>query len=478
MAQVNRLPILAVILISYLMIVIDISIVITGLPAIQRELGFSTPDLSWIQNAYMLAFGGLLLLGARAGDIFGRRLMFVLGLAVFTAASLAIGLAQSPGWLIATRVVQGVGAAILAPSTLALLQTNFPEGPERTKAVAYYAAAAGVGASLGLVVGGILADTISWRAGFFVNVPIGILLIAATLRIIKETPHAPGKLDWAGAILSTAGMTALVFGFVRSASAGWSDTVTLGSIVGGIVFLAAFALNERNAKQPIMPLRLFADRERVGAYTARLLFMGGMASFWFFATQLLQGVMGYSPLVTGFGFLATTLPNFISAMAVPSLTRRFGNPRLLAAGLAVGLIGMVWLSRAGAGADYWLDVALPMALIGVGQGGVLGPMTSSGIARVSPTDAGAASGLVNVTHQLGGSLGLAILVAVFSAVNAEGGADGLAQGIDAALLGAAVMLLFSTVLVLVLIVRPGRSRAAEPAGSTPSKPHIANRGNS
>jgi EmrB/QacA subfamily drug resistance transporter len=457
--MVNRFPILAVILVSYLMIVIDISIVITGLPAIQAELGFSTADLSWVQNAYMLAFGGLLLLGARAGDIFGRRLMFVLGLGLFTAASLAIGLAQSPTWLIATRVVQGVGAAVLAPSTLALLQTNFPEGPKRTRAVAYYAAAAGVGASLGLVMGGILADTISWRAGFFVNVPIGIALIVATRRVIRETPHAPGKLDLAGALLSTLGMTALVFGFVRSASQGWGDTLTLGSIGCGVLLLALFAVNERRALQPIMPLRLFGDRERVGAYTARLLFMGGMASFWFFATQLLQGVMGYSPLVTGFAFLATTLPNFFSAMAVPRLTQRFGNPRLLAGGLVLGVIGMFWLSRAGSGADFWMDIALPMALIGIGQGGVLGPMTSSGIARVTPGDAGAASGLVNVTHQLGGSLGLAILVAVFSAVDTGNGNVGLAQGIDAALVGASVMLLLSTVLVLALVVRTGRPRA-------------------
>src|SRR3954452_18412731 len=216
-------PILAIVLASYTMIVLDISIVITALPQIHSGLGFSPVALSWVQNAYLLAFGGLLLLGARAGDLLGRRRMFVLGLGLFTAASVAVGTAQSEGWLIAARAAQGVGAAILAPSTLALLQTSFTEGAERTRAVAYYAAVAGVAATVGLVVGGIFAGWLSWRVGFFINAPIGIALMLAAPRVLPETEPRRGQADVSGALASTLGMTALVFGIVRSADAGWGD---------------------------------------------------------------------------------------------------------------------------------------------------------------------------------------------------------------------------------------------------------------
>jgi MFS family permease len=227
--------VLIIILVSYLMLVLDISIVITALPKIHDGLGFSATGLSWVQNAYTLAFGGLLLLGARAGDILGRRRMFVAGLALFTAASLAIGLAQSPAWLIGARAFQGVGAAVLAPSTLALLSTNFPEGPQRTRAVAYYGAVAGIGASTGLVLGGILADLLSWRVGFFLNLPIGIALMLAARRYLTETDRRAGELDLAGALSSTFGMTTLVYGIVRSATAGWSDPVTIAALTAGVL---------------------------------------------------------------------------------------------------------------------------------------------------------------------------------------------------------------------------------------------------
>jgi MFS family permease len=293
----HRTAVLAIILVSYLMLVLDISIAITELPKIRDGLGLSAAGLSWVQNAYTLAFGGLLLLGARAGDILGRRRMFVAGLALFTAASLAIGLAQSPAWLIGARALQGVGAAVLAPSTLALLSTNFPEGPQRTRAVAYYGAVAGVGASTGLVLGGFLADLLSWRVGFFINLPIGIALMLAALRYLAVTDRRAGQLDLTGALSSTFGMTTLVYGIVRSAVAGWSDPVTIALLIAGVLLLALFVLNESRAKQPIMPLRLFASRERVGAYAARVLFLGSMMGFWFFTTQFLRTVSGFSPLV-------------------------------------------------------------------------------------------------------------------------------------------------------------------------------------
>jgi EmrB/QacA subfamily drug resistance transporter len=469
-------PILAIVLVSYVMIVVDISIVITALPKIRHDVGFSATGLSWVQNAYTLAFGGLLLLGARAGDILGRRRMFVVGLGLFTAASLAVGIAQSPAWLLSARAAQGVGAAILAPSTLALLQTSFPEGRERTRAVAYYGSVAGIGASLGLVLGGALASWPSWRVGFFVNVPIGVALMLAAPRYLPESDRRRGRLDIAGAVSSTVGMTALVYGIVRSASAGWSDATTIAAIGAGVVLLALFVLNERRAAQPIMPLRLFANRERVGAYAGRFLYLGGMLGFWFFVTLYLQNVKGYSPVEAGIAFLPTTLPNFAAALAVPRLTRRFGNARLLVVGLAFTVVGMAWLGRVSADASFLTGVALPMVLIGLGQGACLAPLTSSGIAGVAGEDAGAASGVVNVSHQLGGSLGLGVLVAVFAAATGPGGLDPgqLAHGISVALTVAALILALALVVCVILIVEPGSGsrHGAESVAAAPPLPEL------
>jgi EmrB/QacA subfamily drug resistance transporter len=462
----RKLTILTIILVSYLMIVLDISIVITGLPTIQESLAFSPVGLSWVQNAYTLAFGGLLLLGARAGDILGRRRMFIAGLALFTAASVAIGLAQSAAWLIAARAVQGVGAAILAPSTLALLSTHFEEGPERTRAVAYYGAIAGIGASLGLVLGGIVADALSWRVGFFINLPIGVALIVGARRHLAETERRTAAFDLLGALSSTFGMTALVYGIVRAATAGWTEVVSVVALTTGLVLLALFIVVESRATQPIMPLRLFASRERGAAYLARLLYLGGMLGFWFFITQYMQGVLGFTALQAGFAFLPTTIPNFAAATAVPALTRLLGNARLLAAGLALTAVGMAWLSRVSADSAYLTGVALPMILIGIGQGLVLGPLTVAGVAAVAPEDAGAASGLVNVMHQLGGSLGLAILVVVFAASQGGPPVDALARGVSAALEAAGMMLALALVTTVILLVRrPGTRTERAPASS-------------
>jgi len=319
----RQVAILALIVTSYLMLVVDISIVLTGLPNIQAELGFTHSALSWVQNAYTLTFGGFLLLGARAGDILGRRRMFITGLTLFTAASIAIGLAPSPGWLLLGRAIQGVGAAVLAPSTLALLSVHFAEGPARTRALALYAAAAGVGASLGLVLGGLVAELISWRVGFFINLPIGIALIWGAKRYLVETPLKSGRLDVAAALSSTLGMGALVFGIVRSAESGWANLATVLSVSAGVALLVYFMFHESRALQPILPLHLFGSRERNAAYGARMLFLGGMVGFWFFTTQFLQAVLMYKPLHAGLAFLPTTIPNFVAAMWVPRMTRRF-----------------------------------------------------------------------------------------------------------------------------------------------------------
>ena len=460
-SPVRHGPLLAIIMTSYLMIVIDISIVITGLPKIQAGLGFTPVGLSWVQNAYTLAFGGLLMLGARAGDILGRRRMFIAGLSVFTLASLAIGLAQSAQWLLIARAVQGMGSAILAPSTLALLSTNFREGAERTRALSLYAAAAGIGATLGLVLGGLFADLVSWRAGFFINLPIGLLLIAGAHRYISETPTHAGRFDIAGAASSTLGMSMLVYGLVRAAEQGWGDRITLAALSCGIVLLGLFIFIESRASQPVLPLRLFAHRERSGAYAARMLFLGGMVGFWFFSTQFLQGVLGFSPLLAGLAFLPTTVPNFASAMLVPRLVRRFGNGTVLAGGLIVGIIGLAWLGQATTYASYLPSIALPMILIGMGQGCVLAPLTVSAVAGVAPSDAGAASGLVNVAHQLGGSLGLGILVVVYSSAAPAGlfGRELLAHRIAMVMDSGAVMLALALMIVLALIV-PAHAQSA------------------
>ena len=464
-ATVNKTAVLAIVLTAYTMIVLDISIVITALPEIHRTLYFSATSLSWVQNAYLLAFGGLLLLGARAGDLFGRRRVFVIGLGVFTIASAFVGAAQSEVWLIAARAVQGAGAAILAPSTLALLQTTFDEGPERTRAVAYYGAVAGVAATAGLVLGGIFAGWLSWRLGFFINLPIGAAMMLAAPRYLPETERRRGQADVTGAVMSTLGMTTLVFGIVHSADAGWSDPLTVTAVAAGLVLLVLFVVGERRAPQPIMPLRLFASRERSGAYAARFLFLGAMVPFWFFVTQWLQVVAGYTPVQAGLAFLPVTLPNFAAAMAIPRLTRRCGNPTVLVGGLLTSLAGMAWLSRLGPHTPFVTGVALPMVLIGLGQGGALAPLTAGGLAGVAAEDAGAAGGITNVAHQIGGSLGLAVLVAVFAATGSttlHGGAL-LAHRISASLTVGAVLLALA--LLVALAVRPRSTRRARSSAS-------------
>ncbi|MCL8382889.1 MFS transporter [Xanthobacter aminoxidans] len=455
---VNRNAILAIILISYVMIVLDISVVLTGLPKIQHQLGFSQSDLAWVSSAYTLTFGGFLLLGARAGDILGRRRMFVIGLAIFTLASLAIGVSQSAGWMLAWRAIQGIGAAVLAPSTLALLQTNFPEGHERTRAISYYAAAAGLSATVGLVLGGVLADWVSWRMGFYINLPIGVGLILAARAHIHETARHSGKFDFFGALTSTAGMSALVYGFIRSAHSGWGDPVTLATLVVAVVLLALFALIERRAKQPILPLWLFSSRERSGAYAARVLYIGAMVGFFFFTTLYLQEVVGYGPALTGIAFVPATILHFPLAIAVPRLVRRFNPNTLLVVGMPIGIVAMAWLSRASADSGYVLSLALPMLLIGISQGLTLSPLTSAGVVGVHHTHAGAASGAVNVAHQLGSSVGLSVLVAA-AAIGSGNltGRDLMAYRVSMAFDAATVMLAISFLVVLVAIVLPRKA---------------------
>jgi EmrB/QacA subfamily drug resistance transporter len=467
MTASNRTMVLGIILACYLMIIVDISVIITALPDIHRALDFSSAALSWVQNAYALTFGGLLLLGARAGDILGRRRVFIAGIALFTASSLLAGLAQSPGWLLAARAAQGVGAAIAAPSTLALLTITFREGPERTRAVAWYSAVAGGGASLGLVLGGVLTEWVSWRSGLFINVPIGIALIWLAPRYLPETEREPGRFDLAGAATSTLGMTALVYGFVRAAEDGWGDRLTIAAFAAGVALLAAFVITEMRAEQPITPLRLFASRERSGAYAARILVVSGLYAMFYFLTQYFQGVSGFGPLEAGAAFLPMTLLVFTMVQVVPRLAPRVGSTRLLTGGLLLALAGMAWLSQIGDGTSYFPQIAVPLLLLGIGMGAALTPLTSAGIAGVAPEDAGAASGVVNTAHQVGGALGISVLVTVFTAAGGTENAHELAHGVASALTGSVAFLALGLLVVVALIAWPLRSPAAAAVDAAP-----------
>ncbi|MEU5770065.1 MFS transporter [Streptomyces asoensis] len=309
--------ILAIICVSYFMVILDNSIVFTGLPQIRSDMGFSETGLSWITNAYVLVFGGLLLLGARAGDLFGHRKVFLYSLVVFSLASLLVGAAPSAWWLIAARALQGVGAAVLAPSALSLLTRSFAEGKARNRAMAAYSAVAGLGAAFGLVVGGLVADLVSWRAGFFLNVPVGIVMMVLAVRFLPETERRGGRFDVAGALLATVGSTALVLGIVDAADHGWTAPATLLPLAAGVVLLVVFVAVERRAAQPIVPLRLFAGRERSGAYLTRMLYMGAMMGFFFFTAQFVQSVYRWTPLQAGLAFLPMTWSTSSSRSGCP-----------------------------------------------------------------------------------------------------------------------------------------------------------------
>jgi EmrB/QacA subfamily drug resistance transporter len=448
----HRTAILAIILVSYFMIILDVSIVYTGLTHMRQDLGFSVTGLSWVQDAYTLTFGGLLLLGARAGDILGRRRMFIVGLVVFTVASLLVGVGPTDWWVIGARALQGIGAAILAPTTLSLLTSTFPEGHERSRAVALYAAVAGIGASLGLVIGGVLADLVSWRAGFLINIPIGAVMIVMAVRFLTQPKRVPGTFDLRGAITSTLGMGLLIFGIVDSSVAGWAAPSTVASVAAGSILLALFVVNEWKATQPIMPLRLFASRYRTGAYAIRFLFLGAMAGFFYFTSQLLQDVFGWSPLQAGLGYLPMTVVNFAVAMAAPALGRRFNATLLLGAGVVSTLAGMFWLSTVQPGDAYVTSVALPMILIGIGQGLAFAPMTSFGINGLADRDAGAASGLLNTAHQLGLCVGLAILVALGANAGGTTAVAVAAARFHVALAGSSALLALAVVIVAAVIL--------------------------
>jgi EmrB/QacA subfamily drug resistance transporter len=404
--------VLTLILVSQLMVVLDATIVNVALHDIRTALHFSPENLSWVVNAYTLTFGGLLLLGARAGDLLGRRRVFLWGIALFSLASLAGGFAQTSGELLLARAVQGVGGALASPSALALLMTMFPGARERTRAIGLYTAVSIGGAAVGLIAGGMLSQWASWRWVLFVNVPIGAALLLLG-PVLTETPRRHGHFDVTGAVTSTIGMSALVYGFVKAATNGWSDPQTVGSFLLGLILLGSFAVVESRAEAPITPLRLFADRGRATSYLARLLLVAGMMGMFFFLTQFLRGVLGYSDLKTGFAFLPLTAIVFASSQLSSRIwVERYGTYRVMIIGLTFSTLGMLWLTQLDEHSGY-LSLVGPLLIFGLGNGTAFVPLTTAALEGVDPADAGAASGLVNVMQQLGGAVGLAVLVTVF-----------------------------------------------------------------
>ncbi|MGW6914518.1 MFS transporter [Kitasatospora sp. NPDC054939] len=405
---------LTVIAATQLMVVLDATIVNIALPQIRDALQFSTTDLSWVINAYTLAFGGLLLLGGRAGDILGRRRVFIAGTLIFGLASLLGGLAQDSTLLLAARALQGIGGAICSPTAFALIATNFDEGPERNKAFGVFSAVAGSGAAIGLLAGGLLTQYLDWRWVFFVNVPIAILIAVAAPRYIAESERQSGRFDLPGALTSTIGLVALVYGFIRAASDGWTDPLTLGSFALGVVLMAVFFAVERSTSQPITPLHLFADRNRTGGLVMMLCLAAAMFGIFFYITLFVQGPLNYGPLKAGFAFLPISVAIIIAAQLASTLQVKYGPKPFMAGGAALVTIGLTWLTFMDSDSGYIDGVLGPTVIFGFGMGLIFVPVMLLSVAGVADADTGAASGLLNSMQQIGGSLGLSILTTVFA----------------------------------------------------------------
>jgi EmrB/QacA subfamily drug resistance transporter len=362
--------------------------------------------------ALALTVIGLLLLGGRAGDILGRRRVFVAGILIFTLASFLGGLATSSGWLLAARALQGVGGAIAAPTALALITTNFAEGTERNRAFGVFGAVAGAGGALGLLAGGMLTSWLSWRWVLFVNVPIGVLLAVLAPLYITESERQPGRFDLAGALTSTAGMTALVYGFISAAQDGWTDPTTIGSFTAAAL-LAVFVSIETRTRQPITPLHMFADRNRAGSYAIMLSLAAAMFGMFFFLTLFVQDVLGYTPLRAGLSFLPVTAGIIISSQFAARSLPRLGPKRLMTTGALLAVVGLAWLTQVSVDSGYVEGLLVPMVVFALGMGLLFVPLTVVAVSGVPPHEAGAASSLLNVMQQVGGSLGLSILVTAF-----------------------------------------------------------------
>nr|WP_246851461.1 MFS transporter [Patulibacter sp. SYSU D01012] len=397
------------------MIVLDASIVNLSLTALRADLGVSSETLAWVVNAYALAFGGLLLLGGRLGDGLGRRRVFAGGVALFTVASLGAGLSSDAALLVAARAAQGTGAAIAAPSGLAILMATFPEGPARTRALGLFFAMAAAGGALGLLVGGALTSAFSWRAAFLVNVPVGAVVVAGALRALPAFPGRRLRFDLAGALSGTLGVSALVFAFLRVGEAGWGDPVGIAAFAATAVLLAAFVRAERRATDPLLPLRLLTRPSTAAGYATMTLVTAVLFGTSFLLPQYLQLVRGMEPAVAGVAFLPMPILIFAGSRTVGRIVERTGPRAVVLAGLAALVAAGAWLTQLSADTRYLPGVFGPLTLVGLGGGLLFLPLSTVILGGVPAADAGAASGALQTTQQVGGALGVAILTSILAA---------------------------------------------------------------
>ena len=396
------------------MTVLDVSIVNVALPSIARSLHFSATGLQWVVTAYAITFGGFLLLGGRAADLLGRRRLFMIGLVVFALASLVCGLAQSPGMLIASRAVQGVGAAIISPATLSIITTTFEEGAERNKALGIWGAMGGSGAAAGVLFGGLLTKYAGWEWIFFVNVPVAALVLLLTPRFVAES-RAPGEdrgFDVAGAVTVTAGNALLVYGISRAPVEGWGSWKTIVPLVVAAALLVAFVLIESRARNPLMPLSIFRVATVAGANAVALLLGAVVFSNFLLLTLYVQDILHYSALKTGVTFLATAGTVVIVAGVAQALTTRFGPRPVLVVGMLLLAAGMLWYSQIPVHGSYGSDLLPGYLLVGFGLAAAFIPVSIAALAGVGPEEAGLASGLINTSQQIGGAIGVAIAISV------------------------------------------------------------------
>lgn len=401
--------ILPIILISYFLILLDNSVVFTSTVQIASSLHMTSQSVAWITNIYALVFGSMLLLGGRLGDLYGRKPIFLTGLVIFTLFSLLVGLAPSGLFIIVMRAFQGIGSAILAPTSLALLLDTY-EGKKREKTISFYGVTAGLGASVGLIIGGLVTTFYSWRLGFLINVPLGILLILLTIFfVLKSNAQGHAHLDYIGSFLSVLAILSLVNAINGAGYKGLFIAIF-------VVLLVIFLLREVKIDNPIMPMEIFKDQERVSAYIARFFYIGSMFSFFFLVPQVLQKYYGFTPLLSAFGFMPETMPQFLFGMLQSKLSSKYKNENILLFGTIVTLLGVLMLFGLDLKHGYMISVALPMIVIGIGQGFSFGPLTVSGVANTPKEFGGATSSAVNVFHQLGSSILLSLVVTLTAGI--------------------------------------------------------------
>jgi EmrB/QacA subfamily drug resistance transporter len=470
-SSTNKWLALALLAAAQFVVVLDASIVNVALPSIGADLHFSQEDLSWVVNAYVLVFGGFLLLGGRLADLLGRRRLFIVGLILFAVASLAGGLAESSGWLVAARAVQGLGAALLSPAALALVTVLFAEGAERNKAMGVWGAVAGSGGAVGVLLGGMLTEWAGWEWVLFVNVPIGIFAAAIAPRLLPESRNEGERhFDIAGAVTITAGLSLLVYALVDANDAGWTSTQTLGLGAIALALIAAFYVIERRQKAPLVPFPgIFRIRTITGINVSAVLVAAALFSMFFFISLYMQNVLGFSPIETGLAYLPLAVGIIIAAGGSASLVTRFGFKPVLVSGLIITAAGLVWFSQIDVNGSYVGDVLFPSLLAAVGLGLAFVSMTVAAVSGVETHETGLASGLINTSQQVGGALGLAILATVANSkiedVAATGASQAVAltEGFQSAFLVGAGLAILGAILAQVLVSSRASREHAEAA---------------